>query len=495
MLSLQDAGNQINPIFNPNDYIDDDYLTKAAADARYINSNQKLEQLIGSINITGDVQENNQTILGNSVIQGNNTINGKLTAINDSFSLGQTTDTTKTNIIQGNTVIGNSNIYINGGLTKLGADASNQVKSNAVTIDATSSITIGNNASSGDISMGNFTTNKIYITPKEVHLGENPNLVPYSSVDVQGTTTNINSRSNTGNVSIGNSSNNIALAGKIVNIQGNNSNSQGIVIDAKDGITTIGNSTSSTQHNVFLGYRNKIYNPQLCSQSGGDSMDMFNLNKPTFFNCFRTLQSNGALTAPSMPSMSSVGCYINTPDLTNYMIYPITFEFTYMVINGKMTTGFGNSISSLETDALTTQSSLNTGVNGTRHFYGISTLVINKTGGINGAYTFTHIPHTYSGPNSTFLGNTTSWASGSNAPAINVISFSKNANNKVQVTIQFPQYPSPLLNATTYTPVCVGFSFRLINSPSNNGGWINYAVYPSNDPADSLAGGCYLSTS
>ena len=462
----------IPTIYNSKDYIDDTYITKQTADDLYINEipvNNNLEQLLGNLNVIGDETVTNQYVTGNSMVNGN--------------------FTAKSNVTLGNY----ANLYVNGGLTKLGSDASNQVKSNAITIDATSSITIGNNASSGDISMGNFTTNKLYITPKEVHLGENPNLTPYSSVDVQGTTTNINSRSNTGDVSIGNStSNNTSLSGKKITITGNNDVNDGVVIDSTNGKVTIGNGSSGTQHNVLLGYRNKIYNPQLCSRTGGDVIDRnFHLNRPHIYNFSRLMSYTNGNNNP--PNSSSLVTYVNLPNLKDYITYAVTMEFAYCAVFAQ---GSGASISFMGADSMLNSVNMNSNPNGSRYLYGVSNIIINKTGGVsNTTWSILHLPLLFSGSAASIFAPitfpSTVGLSSTSVTPFTVIK-SPNTDNQLQITIAFPVTSgSANLNSTTFHPVVFQGHIKVLNSLSLG---LDYAYLPDNTES-SEGGTAYFSSS
>ena len=65
---------QQNTIFNPDDFIDNQYISKSEADIRFLNANQNLEKMFGSMTITGDETVTNQYVTGNSVISGNETV-------------------------------------------------------------------------------------------------------------------------------------------------------------------------------------------------------------------------------------------------------------------------------------------------------------------------------------------------------------------------------------------------------------------------------------
>jgi hypothetical protein len=273
---------QQSNIFNPSDYIDDDYISRSEADIRFLNQNVAYEKMFGSLDITGDSTMTNQLVTGNSVI------NGSLTA--DTINGGTALNQGKYSTIKGNVTLGDT-----GWGTQVTLNGQVQVGTNTLDVKIKGATTeINKDSAGGNITIGNgvntLTVNgALSVNSGSNNISMNANTIGLNSSGTSATTCNIGQVNNTtnlnGTVNIGSSTketsinaSNISLAGSTIGLNSlgtavttcnigkennNTTNIPGVVIigsntkdssisgsnvnintSASSGVTTIGNGTS-----------------------------------------------------------------------------------------------------------------------------------------------------------------------------------------------------------------------------------------------------------
>ena len=495
--SSHNSSNPSKSVFNPSDFIDSNYISKSEADTRYINSNQNLENLIGSLNITGDETVTNQYVTGNSTVGGSSFVTGD-SVISGVIRAGVANNTGKDSVIYGNVTLGDQNSASN--TTKvymLGENIIGLTKPTKINGDVTinTDTTWGSNTSIGKSSTTTTINGTVNIGAQNntatiegnVNIGNDSKTTIIKGTTVTVGTVNTTSTLN-GNVNIGDDSKTTQIKGGTIAI--GNGSSTGIIQIGKGALTA---DVANGQINTFVSSQNRIFNPRICDNYGALTTQNFNLNSPTYFVFSKSATFATGQSSATLPNVTGAVVFLNTPDLTNFMVYPIGLElFYYLVTSG----GNSNTLSTVAANALTSNTSLNAGASGSRSMFAQLTLLIIKGGGGNTStgYTFNYVPMNYSGPSSNGpFANITWGTSGTTATASPPFTITATASNKLRIQIGYPNYTQTTLSSTVFAPVAVGASVRIINSaPASTS--TNTAVYPSNS-TDSNAGGCWLSLS
>ena len=484
--STYTSSNLTKNVFNPNDFIDSSSISKSEADARYINSSQNLETLLGSINITGDETVTNQFVTGTSSVGGNSFVTGD-TIISGVIRAGVANNAGKDSIIYGNVTLGDqlsapntTKVYMLGeniiGLSK-------PTKINgAVTINTDS--TWGSNTVIGKSNTDLTIHSKTKIENNTIEAGvigdsAQPNILKGSTIIGEGYD-NSSFTSIGGTLYAGDGLNDIYLSGKNTGI--NNTNGY---TSTNQGSLYIGSNTNHTTYisgnTRLIGNDVAVCNPKLCDTNGNIiTTQNFNLNNPSYFVFNQNLSYNGsAYTSPDTSTSKQLIFYLYTPPLTNSLTYSMTFEFVYYIYQGKLNATAG----SIPAPSLPTQDKV---IQTT-----FSTLLTKATG--NGTYTFTNF--ILGGSISPFTSFSSSSGVGSQlAGMISTcipLGISKDGADRLRFTISFPRMTQSTPSSSTEFVMAMGASLRLINS---NVGSNQQQVYPNNS-SHSLGGISFFSLS
>lgn len=504
-------------IFNSSDYIDTAFLTKTEADNLYINElPESVEKLIGNLNIVGEETVTSQVVTGNSTIGGNENITGAITAggannaVGNEFKhsgihghvwLGDSVTNTTTTVLNKLTAGGNGykDINLDGAITSINTlETSSSTQLNIGRAGSVHTTTI-----KGHVNLGDETNTGAVRALGAVTLGW------AKPIDIRGSTVAINIEPNSGTTTIGNGTNAINLnstnvivgndntssvtqiRGKTIAI-GNNPTDGGIQI-GRGGLTE---NTSGGQTNTFASTQNKIFNPRLCDAYGTlNTQRDFCLNSPSF--CCYSAGTKYVGTTVTLPVLTTKSLYLNVPDLTNTMTYPILLDLSHFVFGGFPTT---NTISTTLVGYTAGPSAGTFSGTEARSKSIASNLVLcvakNTT---SSAHKYFFLPN---------VNNTTN-PFGSQTIKLKVnntvtnydyypFAISKVSETKLRIDVAFPQanrtWSVNGANATSANSEFVyalGFSVRLLGSPTSAG---DASVFPSTS-SDSLAGSCYLSLS
>jgi len=265
---------QQSNIFNPSDYIDEDYMSRAEADIRFLNQNVAYEKMFGSLDITGDSTMTNQLVTGNSTINGelragvaNNEL--KNTYIYGNVTLGDQLSTNPTKVYMlGENIIGltkptriNGQVLINnddtwGSDTVIGKSNKNlTINSNITKIDGTTDVKI-NNDTGGNTIIGNGLNSTTLNGSFSVNSGSNNISMTGSTIGLNSTGTSVTT------CNIGKSNNNTTNIPGTVNIGSTtkitaiDAGTLNLNISGTSGATTIGNGIGQVNINtkdVILG--------------------------------------------------------------------------------------------------------------------------------------------------------------------------------------------------------------------------------------------------
>ena len=251
---------QQSNIFNPSDYIDDDYISRSEADIRFLNQNVAYEKMFGSLDITGDSTMTNQLVTGNSVI------NGSLTA--DTINGGTALNQGKYSTIKGNVTLGDT-----GWGTQVTLNGQVQVGTNTLDVKIKGATTeINKDSAGGNITIGNgvntLTVNgALSVNSGSNNISMNANTIGLNSSGTSATTCNIGQVNNTtnlnGTVNIGSSTketsinaSNISLAGSTIGLNSSGTSATTCNIGQVNnttnlnGTVNIGSSTKETSINA-----------------------------------------------------------------------------------------------------------------------------------------------------------------------------------------------------------------------------------------------------
>lgn len=495
---------QQNTIFNPDDFIDNQYISKSEADIRFLNANQNLEKMFGSMIITGDETVTNQFVTGNSIISGNEIITGTIKAGNDNNANGNefkhngihghvwlgdsVTDNTTTilnKIVAGGG--GSKNINLNGAITNI----------NTVENASSTQLNIGRAGSvhtttiQGNVLLGDQNSTGIMRSLGKVVLGWD------KGVDIRGAVAiNVETTNGTTSTTIGNGSNPIKLNSSDV-IVGNDNASSNTQIKGKnvkisenniDGNIQLGKSglvanVSGGQTNTLLTSQNKIFNPRLCDNLGNLLSQNFNLNNPSHFVYNQNLiLESGVYSYPPTSTSKQLIFYLYTPSLLNTLACSLTFEFYYYIIQGKV----NPIIELIPSVSLPTQSKV---------IQACFTTLITKSGGI-GANTFTNFILTNTTNPFTSYNNTGTTAlpgmvANTTCTPLGISKAATDSDGRYKITISFPQMTQNTPSSTTQFVMSMGASLRITNSNAQGS---EPQVYPNNS-AHSTAGNAYFSLS
>jgi hypothetical protein len=504
-------------VFNSSDYIDTAFLTKTEADNLYINElPESVEKLIGNLNIIGEETVTSQVVTGNSSIGGNETITGTIKAGYDNNAIG---NIYKHSGIHGHVWLGDSEV--NTTTTILNNLKVDGIKTIALA-GSTTNINTVNNVSSTQCNIGReggvHTTN----IKGNVKLGDETNtssttealgrvILGYSQpVDIRGSVVSINIETANGPSStiIGNGSGDVTLNSSNVIVGNNNlptstTQIRGKTIAIGNDLTTggiqigrgalVANAVDG-QTNTFVSSQNKIFNPRLCNAWGElNTQRDFCLNSPSF--CCYSAGTRYVGASVTLPVLTTKTIYLNVPDLTNTMTYPILMDLSHFVYGGFPTT---NTIS---TKLVGYTAGINAGT-----FVGTearsksiaSNLVLcvakNSTSSAHDYYFLPNINNTVN----PFGSQTIKLKVNGTATNYDYYPFavSKVSETKLRINVAFPQASRTWsVNGANSTGAnnefvyALGFSVRLLGSPTSTN---DTGIFPSTS-SDSSAGSCYLS--
>lgn len=504
-------------IFNSSDYIDTSFLTKTEADNLYINElPESVEKLIGNLNIVGEETVTTQVVTGNSTIGGNEIITGQLTAggannavgnefkhsgIHGNVWLGDSVTNTTTTVLNKLTAGGNGykDINLNGAITNI----------NTTETSSSTQLNIGRGGSvhtttiRGNVNLGDEIYSGVVKALGAVTLGW------AKPIDIRGSNVAINVEPNSGTTNIGNGTNTINLnstnvvvgndntssvtqiKGKTIAI-GNNPSDGGIQI-GKGGLTA---DASGGQTNTLVSTQNKIFNPRLCDAWGTlNTQRDFCLNSPSF--CCYSAGTKYVGATVTLPVLTTKSLYLNVPDLTNTMTYPILLDLSHFVYGGFPTT---NTISTMLV-GYTAGPTAGTFAGSELRSKSIASNIVlcvakNSTSSAHNYYFIPNINNT----TNPFGSQSIKLKVNNTATTYDYYPFaiSKVSETKLRIDVAFPQtsrtWAVTGANATSANNEYVyalGFSVRLLSSPTSAN---DASVYPSTS-SDSLAGSCYLSLS
>ena len=541
-------------VFNSNDYISDEYLTKSQADELYINElPESVERLIGNINVIGEETVTSQVVTGTCLIGGNLT-SGKTgdgvsastastTVIRGDVTIGDQNDPTTVVRALGRVVLGwGQQVHIRGSSVNINANADNGTTatfigngSNSLNVN-TGLCTIAGNTGATGCNIGrassSYTTNllgNVNISQTgsgNTTIGNGSNTLTVNdgqclintNAGATGCTIGRNSTAHTtnllGNVSIGQAgfgtsttlngnvtcTNNLTVNGNAILGGGTNPIIlRGSSVAIND-TTTSGNllagctglAPNAGQKNTLLGSQNLIYNPRLCDNTGNVILQNFNLNNPSHFVFNQNLKyENSTYSYCETTSLKNCVFFLNTPSLVANQCYTVFFDFHYYAITGRGQSG-GASVAP-NASALTLLYTNSTS-SISRALHSNFALVITKSSGANGDYAFTYI-------NANQTANPfVPWVFPGSPTGVNTtpLGFSKATSSgvgidgKIRVNIQFPR-----MTNTTYTTandfmISMGASLRVCNSNVTSANSVG-AVLPNNSLSDSTGGTCYFS--
>ena len=494
---------QQNTIFNPDDFIDNEYISKSEADIRFLNANQNLEKMFGSMVITGDETVTNQYVTGNSIISGNETITGTIKAGNDNNATGNefkhqgihghvwlgdsVTDTTTT-VLSKFTAGGNGykNINLNGAITNINTnETSSSTQLNIGRDGSVHTTTI-----KGNVNLGDETNTGTVRALGSVTLGW------AKPIDIRGSNVSINIEPNSGPTTVGNGTNAINLNSTNV-IVGNDNTSSVTQIKGKtiaigntpsDGGIQIGRggltaNASGGQTNTFVSTQNKIFNPRLCDAWGNLLGQNFNLNNPSHFVYNQNLTyENGVYSFPPTSTSKQLIFYLYTPSLLNTVACSLTFEFFYYIIQGKTDPTGGL----IPTVSLPTQSKVIQAC--------FTTLITKSTGIGTNIFTnfiLTNTTNPFTSYNSTGTTGLAGMVANTTCTPFGISKAATDSDGRFKITISFPQMTQSTPSSSTQFVMSMGTSLRITNCNAQGS---DPQVYPNNS-AHSAAGNAYFSLS
>jgi len=514
---------QNNTIFNPDDFIDDNYISRSEADIRFLNANQNLEKLFGSLDIVNDATMTNQLVTGSSII------NQNLTAGHEGD--GITKESASTMTLKGNISIGDQNNTktvttalgrVNIGWAQPVNVRGSTVGINVETTNGTTATVIGNGSNSTTVNGAltvNGGTNNITMAGSTIGLNslgtgvsicnigkENNNTTNIPGVVNIGSSTkttsidasniNLNTSAASGTTTIGNGTSLINLNSINVDIGNDNLNS---VTEIKGRTIAIGNTPPPAgvasgiqigagglvadavngQTNTFVSTVNKIFNPKICDAYGAIVPTRnFNLNNPSFFVFNENItQENGTYKLPQVGTLKNVIFYLYTPSLTNLYTYAFSFEFYYYMMTGRLGTTTNPPMINASTNAKVINSSFS--------------LILTKISGDTG-YTFTpYALHENMSPFKSYSSTSTSGSFPGITGSCTPLGFAKASDGRITITIQFPQMTQTSTSNTADFVCSRGCSLRLCSSSISSG---TQQVYPNN-AMDSFGGTSYFQLS
>jgi hypothetical protein len=474
-----------------------------------------------SININANTENGTSaTLIGNgnnplTVSTGLCSINGNTGATGVSIGRPSSSHTTT---IQGNVLIG----HTGSGETTIG-NGSNRLTVNAgnVLINTNSGATgctIGRTGSvhtttiNGQVRLGdqNDTSSSTEALGR-VKLGWNQN------VDIRGGSVNINTETTntTPNglaiTNIGNGTGEINLNSIDVNIGNDNLNS---VTEIKGRTIAIGNTRPPDglacgiqigaggltadavgQTNTFVSTVNKIFNPKICDAWGNLTTQNFNLNSP----CCAVFSAGTRYVGSSvtLPSTATRTVYLNVPDLTSIMTYPIILDFSHFVFGGFPTTLSPVSTVLVGYDTATSTAMASSEARSKSLACNMVLCVAKATSSSAHKYYFLPNINTTTNP---FKSTSIKLKVNNTATTYNYTPFtiSKVSETKLRIDVQFPQSSTSWsvtgandTSANNEFVYSLGFTIRLQTSPSSNS---SIGLFPNNS-TDSPAGSCWLSLS
>jgi len=520
-------------VFNSSDYIDTSYLTKKEADDLYINElPESVEKLIGNINIIGEETVSSQVVTGNCVVNGiftANTINGgnaldqgKFSTIKGNVTLGDTGWGTQVTL-NGQVQVGTNtqDIKIKGATTEINKDS------------AGGNITIGNGVNTTTVNgvfSVNSGTNNISLTGSTIGLNTAGTTVTTCNIGKETNTTNLlgtvtigsstketsinassvnlNTSASSGTTTIGNGTSQIILNSIDVDIGNDNINS---VTEIKGRTIAIGNSSTTggiqigrgaltadavgAQTNTFVSSVNKIFNPKICDAWGNITTQNFNLNSP----CVAVFSAGTTYvgTSVTLPSVATRTVYLNVPDLTSIMTYPIILDFSHFVFGGFPTTNTPISTVLVGYDTATSTAMASSEARSKSLACNMVLCVAKATNSSVHKYYFLPNINTTTNP---FASTNIKLKVNNTATTYNYTPFSisKVSETKLRIDVQFPQSSTSWsVNGATTTSAnneyvySLGFTIRLQTSPASNS---SVGLFPNNS-TDSPAGSCWLSLS
>lgn len=505
-------------IFNSSDYIDTSFLTKSEADNLYINElPESVEKLIGNLNIVGEETVTSQVVTGNSTIGGNENITGTITAGGANNAVG---NEFKHSGIHGNVWLGDS-------VTNTTTNVLNKFKVEGIKeislAGSTTNINTINNASSTQVNIGRTGNTHTTTISGNVELGDQNNtssrtralgrvILGWSQpVDIRGSSVaiNVETANGTSSTTIGNGTGAINLnstdvivgndnTGSVTQIRGKtiaigNTPTDGGIQIGRGGLTA---NASGGQTNTLVSTQNKIFNPRLCDAWGAlNTQRDFCLNSPSF--CCYSAGTKYVGNTVTLPSLTPKSLYLNVPDLTNTMTYPILLDLSHFVFGGFPTT---NTISTTLV-GYTAGPTAGTFAGTEARSKSISSNLVlcvakNTTSSAHNYYFLPNVNNT----TNPFGSQTIKLKVNNTVTNYNYYPFaiSKVSETKLRIDVAFPQtsitWSVTGANATSANNeyiYALGFSVRVLSSPTSAN---DASVFPSTS-SDSLGGGCYLSLS
>jgi hypothetical protein len=253
--------------------------------------------------------------------------------------------------------------------------------------------------------------------------------------------------------------------------------------------------TSGGQENTFLSGENRIFNPKLCDANGAITSQNFNLNSP----CCAVFSAGTRYVGSSvtLPSTATRTVYLNVPDLTSTITYPIILDFSHFVFGGFPTTN--TPVSTVLVGYNTANSTaIASGESRSKSLACNMVLCVAKasSSSIHNYYFLPNINTTTNPFSSTSIKLKVNNA----VTTYNYTPFtiSKVSETKLKIDVKFPQSSTTWsvngANATSANNEFVyslGFTIRLQTSPASNS---SVGLFPNNS-TDSPAGSCWLSLS
>ena len=497
-----------------------------------------------AVNIRGQVAINGQTDNGvttTTIGNNSNTLEVKTSTCSINTNAGSTTcnigraSSAHTTSIQGNVIIGqagsgatttlNGNVDLTNNLTVAGTATignndpisirGSKIDLNTITNPNSTQLNIGRTGNvhtttiNGQVRLGdqNDTSSTTEALGRVILGWSQP-------VDIRGGTVNINTETTntTPNGSavtnIGNGTGKINLNSIDVDIGNDDVNS---VTEIKGRTIAIGNNNTTGgiqigrgaltadavggQANTFVSSVNKIFNPKICDAWGNVTTQNFNLNSP----CVAVFSAGTRYVGSSvtLPSVATRTVYLNVPDLTSIMTYPIILDFSHFVFGGFPTTLSPVSTVLVGYDTATSTAMASSEARSKSLACNMVLCVAKATNSSVHKYYFLPNINTTTNP---FASTNIKLKVNNTVTTYNYTPFtiSKVSETKLRIDVQFPQSSTSWsvtgannTSANNEFVYSLGFTIRLQTSPASNS---SIGLFPNNS-TDSPAGSCWLSLS
>jgi hypothetical protein len=497
----------------------------------------KKSEIKGNV-VLGDTGWGTQVTLNGQVQVGTNTrdvkIKGGTTEINKDAESGHITIGNGVNTLTVNGALsvnsGSNNISMSGstiGLNSTGTSATTcNIGQTNNTTNLLGTVTIGSSTKETSINASNISlagstiglnslgtavttcnigkeNNNTTNIPGVVNIGSNT-----KDTSISGSNVNINTSASSGVTTIGNGTSLIDLNSINVDIGNDNINS---VTEIKGRTIAIGNNNTTGgiqigrgaltadavggQANTFVSTVNKIFNPRICDAWGNVTTQNFNLNSP----CVAVFSAGTRYVGSSvtLPSTATRTVYLNVPDLTSIMTYPIILDFSHFVFGGFPTTLSPVSTVLVGYDTATSTAMASSEARSKSLACNMVLCVAKATSSSAHKYYFLPNINTTTNP---FKSTSIKLKVNNTATTYNYTPFtvSKVSETKLRIDVQFPQSSTSWsvtgandTSASNEFVYSLGFTIRLQTSPASNS---SIGLFPNNS-TDSPAGSCWLSLS